>query len=181
MHEETISPVDAVSRADFPSDIFNPGGGAVNWLLSDNVRGWLEERCGETDCTLESENVVRYCVDRSSKHHEKRHSKRHEDSFPRCVVSAFDSFFPSSKPATPLRDSSFEIQREIKNTATLERQTLTAARVCNGGLVTLSNFKRYHGGRGEYYLHKYCSSYEILVECLPEWYRERVEERERFL
>lgn len=84
------------------------------------------------------------------------------------VVGAFDSFFPSSKPATPLRDSSFEIQREIKNTATLERQTLTAARVCNGELVTLSNFKRYHGGRGEYYLHKYCSSYEILVECLPE-------------
>lgn len=49
------------------------------------------------------------------------------------VVGAFDSFFPSSKPATPLRDSSFEIQREIKNTATLERQTLTAARVCNSG------------------------------------------------
>lgn len=79
MYEETISPVDAVSRADLPFDIFNPGGRAVNWLLSDNARGWLEERCGETDCTLESENVVRYCVDRSSKHHEKRHSKRHGD------------------------------------------------------------------------------------------------------
>lgn len=66
MYEETISPVDAVSRADLPFDIFNPGGRAVNWLLSDNARGWLEERCGETDCTLESENIVRYCVDRSS-------------------------------------------------------------------------------------------------------------------
>lgn len=171
MYEETISPVDAVSRADLPFDIFNPGGRAVNWLLSDNARRWLEERCGETDCTLESENIVRYCVDRSST--VMKNVIRSVMEILRAtgfvpVVGAFDSFFPSSKPATPLRDSSFEIQREIKNTATLERQTLTAARVCNGGLVTLSNFKRYHGGRGEYYLHKYCSSYEILVECLPE-------------
>lgn len=46
MHEETISPVDALSRVDLPSDIFTLLlGGAVNWLLSDNARGWFEKRC----------------------------------------------------------------------------------------------------------------------------------------
>lgn len=145
MHEETISPVDALSRVDLPSDIFTPLlGGAVNWLLSDNARGWFEKRCarwnrlhvGIWKCCLGrvdwSSTITKASFGASQGFYDRR------DPLP--YVGAFDSFFETSHSSA--RRSFIMKSNGIKNTATrVQRRDVSCISNFNSWEISRRGFR----------------------------------------